>query len=334
MTAYVPDQRYVLTEWAYYWLSNLDFGEFMNPGAVPSFSEGYQSSLPLLRPSSEEQRAISDFLDRETAKIDALLTKNRTLIERLKEKRNALISRAVTQGLPPDAAREEGLDPHPKLKPSGIEWFGDVPNHWGMGRVSGLFRLRSGGTPDTDVTDFWDGDIPWVSAKDMKSLRIFDTEDHITERGVAESATSIVPSGTVLLVARSGILKHTLPVAVAQRPVAINQDIKGFLPATERINGVFFAYWVQGNQSPLLALWRQQGATVESLDIEAVKTEAVPLPPENEQRAIAKFLDRETAKIDKMTAKVEIVIARLQEYRIALITAAVTGKIDVRGAVV
>ena len=86
--------------------------------------------MRVARAALDEQRAIADFLDRETAKIDTLVAKKRTLIERLKEKRTALISRTVTRGLPPDAARAAGLDPHPKLKPSGIDWLGDVPEHW------------------------------------------------------------------------------------------------------------------------------------------------------------------------------------------------------------
>jgi type I restriction enzyme S subunit len=158
----------------------------------------------------------------------------------------------------------------------------------------------------------------------MKSLRITDAEEHITPRAVAESATSLVPAGAVLVVARSGILKHTLPVAVAERDVAINQDIKGCLPNTARIDSYFFAYWVQGNQPPLLTLWRQQGATVESLDVEKVKTASLPLPPLAEQRAIADFLDRETAKIDTLVAKKRTLIERLKEKRTALISRTVT----------
>ena len=83
-------------------------------------------------PPEDEQRAIADFLDRETAKINMLVAKKRTLIERLQEKRTALISRTVTRGLPPDAARAAGLDPHPKLKPTGIAWLGEVPEHWAV----------------------------------------------------------------------------------------------------------------------------------------------------------------------------------------------------------
>ncbi len=214
--------------------------------------------------------------------------------------------------------------PYPKYKLSGVEWLGEVPEHWRTGRVSGLFRLRSGGTPSTDIADYWEGEIPWVSAKDMKSLRIADTQDHITPRAVAESATSIVPARTLLIVARSGILKHTLPVAFCERAVAINQDIKGLLPDPDRIEALYFAYWVQGHQRPLLTLWRQQGATVESLDMEKLKVATVLLPPLEEQRAIADFLDHETAKIDTLVVKKRTLIERLKEKRTALISRTVT----------
>ena len=152
--------------------------------SYPAVNASEIGTLPIPLPMRDEQIAIADFLDRETGKIDTLVAKNRTLIERLKEKRSALISRTVTRGLPPEAARAAGLDPHPKLNPSGVEWLGEVPEHWDIGRISGVFRFRSGGTPSTDVTDYWDGDIPWVSAKDMKTLRIVNTTDYIDRKSV------------------------------------------------------------------------------------------------------------------------------------------------------
>ena len=221
--------------------------------------------------------------------------------------------------------------PYPKYKPSGVEWLGDVPEGWEIGRIGGVFRFLSGvrWTPSTTHEAYWNGNIPWVSSKDMKHFRVTDTIDHVTMQAVNESATSMLPAGSVLLVVRSGILRHTIPIAVVKCGVAINQDIKGLQPSTERINSLFFSYWVLGNQRTLLTLWRQQGATVESLNVDAVKVTPFPLPPIDEQAAIADFLDRESAKIDRLIAKIETAIERLREYRTALITAAVTGKIDV-----
>lgn len=287
-------------------------------------------SLRLPLPPLDEQRAIAALLDRETERIDALVAKKRQLIERLDEYRTALITRTVTHGLPPNAARAAGLDPSPRLRPSGIEWLGDVPEHWRMARIADMFTARSGGTPSTAEETYWEGDVPWVSAKDMKALHIVDTEDHISDQAVRESATSLVPPNTVLLVSRSGILRHTLPVGLAASEVAINQDIKGLIPAARSVDPLYFVYWIHGLQSLLLSLWRQQGATVESLDFDAVRSTSLPLPPLNEQNAIAAFLDRETVRVTELVGRVEAATERLQEYRTALITAAVTGKIDVR----
>lgn len=284
-------------------------------------------NIPL--PGLTEQHLISVFLDRETTRIDSLVAKKREMIERLKEKRSALISTTVTCGLPPDAAREAGLPMHPKLKPSGVDWIGDVPVHWEERRLGDMFRFYTGGTPSTSEPDFWEGDIPWVSSKEMKSMLIEDTEDHISEDAVSSSATRVLPSGSLLIVNRSGILRHTIPVGITAREMAINQDIRGCVP-TNSVDAKFIAYLIVGKQPALLTLWRQQGATVESLEFESIKRTRLVLPMLLEQRAISAFLDSETAILDRLVGKIEGAIERLQEYRTALITAAVTGKIDVR----
>ena len=107
---------------------------------LPILSQNEVADVVLALPAFPEQRAIADFLDRETKKFDTLVAKKRELIEKLKEKRTALISQTVTRGLPPDAARAAGLNPHPELKPSGIEWLGDVPKHWKLEPVKNLAK--------------------------------------------------------------------------------------------------------------------------------------------------------------------------------------------------
>lgn len=116
-------------------------------------------------PSQDEQRAIAEFVDAKTATLDTLVAKKRALIEKLKEKRSALISRTVTRGLPPEAARAAGLEPHPKLKPSGIEWLGDVPEHW---EATPIFRISESiqtGPFGSQLheADYVDGGIPLIN---------------------------------------------------------------------------------------------------------------------------------------------------------------------------
>lgn len=210
-------------------------------------------SVPL--PSDPEQTTIADFLDRETGKIDTLMAKKRQLIDRLKEKRTALISRTVTRGLPTAVALEFDLEPHTRFKDSGIEWLGEVPEGWEIKRLKYLFQCFGGGTPSKANSAFWDGRIPWVSPKDMSDKIISDTEDHITEEAVIDSATRIVSSGATLVVVRSGILRHTIPVATNLVPVTLNQDMKA-LVSKGIVTNAHLAYFIQGHNKSLLGVCR------------------------------------------------------------------------------
>ena len=268
---------------------------------------------------ADEQQAIVDFLDRETVKIDALVEKKHRLIELLQEKRTALITHAVTKG----------LDPNVPMKDSGIEWLGQIPAHWAVRKLKHSGRLLGGGTPSKAERSYWEGDIPWVSPKDMHTWQILDAEDHITEQAVTESATEVVPPGSLLVVVRSGILRHTIPVAVNRCSVALNQDMKALVTSEPDVVH-YYMYVVAGKQQELLVEWRSEGATVESLRFEWLAGCGFPFPRREERVAIADFLDRETAKIDTLIGKIQEAIELLKEYRTALISAAVTGKIDVR----
>jgi restriction endonuclease S subunit len=200
------------------------------------------------------------------------------------------------------------------VDPSAVAtWLPNLPRHWERKRLKLLFRLMGGGTPSKDQQEYWIGDTPWVSAKDMKFDLITDTEDHISDDAIRESATNVVPEGTMLIVTRSGILKHTIPVAITGRRVAINQDLKAAIPRRAGLEVRYFAFLIKGFQDQLLTLWRSQGATVESLDTEIMGNTDVPLPPLSEQCAIADYLDREAAKIDVLIGKQEELVTRIEE---------------------
>lgn len=278
--------------------------------------------LKLCIPTILEQRLITSFLNRETNEIDALIGEHEDLISLLKEKRSALITRAVTKG----------LDPNVKMKASGVDWLGEVPETWNMSKMRYLFLFTGGGTPSTEIQDYWGGDIPWVSAKDMKCSRIFDSELHITKEGLINSTANMVNSGTILILVRSGILKHTIPVAITANEVSINQDIKALIPIVDLVPE-FYCYFIDGLQIQLLPYWRKQGATVESLELPFIKDFPMPVPPIEIQKTISHYLDEETAKIDRLISHSNSVMLLLKERRTAIITAAVTGKIDVRDEV-
>jgi type I restriction enzyme S subunit len=167
-------------------------------------------------PPPSEQAAIVRFLDWANGRLEQAIQVKRKMIALLNEQKQAIIHRAVTHG----------LDSSIPLKPSGIPWLGDISQHWDVRKLKFEMSFRGGGTPSKSNLAYWNGSIPWVSPKDMKSENIDDAEDHITERAVAESSTNLVPAGSLLMVVRSGILQRTIPVARCIREVALNQDMK------------------------------------------------------------------------------------------------------------
>ena len=157
---------------------------------MPKVNRDKLGACPLLAPDPAEQRAIADFLDRETAKIDALVAKKERLIELLQEKRTALITRAVTRG----------LDPNVSMKDSGIEWLGEVPAHWVTWKAThGFRRIGSGTTPKSDDPEYYGGDILWVTTSELRETVITDTIKKVTDRAMREYPTLCVyPEGTLL----------------------------------------------------------------------------------------------------------------------------------------
>jgi type I restriction enzyme S subunit len=213
--------------------------------------------------------------------------------------------------------------PYPEYKDSGIEWLGEIPAHWPISPLKYLCSFSGGGTPSKDKPEYWSGDIPWVSPKDMKSSRITSTIDNVTELAVKQSSTSLVGSGALLMVVRSGILQHSIPVAINDVPVTLNQDMKA-LRLNSRLNVKYLMYFISGNQAQLLLEWSKQGATVESIEQEYLANTIFPAAPIHEQNKVAAFLDHETAKIDTLIEKQQQLIQLLKEKRQAVISHAVT----------
>jgi type I restriction enzyme S subunit len=269
----------------------------------------------------EEQTAIASFLDRETAKIDALIAEQERLIALLAEKRQATISHAVTRGLNPDAP----------MKDSGVAWLGEVPAHWDVVPLKYLVELRSGGTPSKDNLDYWDGDIPWASAKDLKVEKLGSTIDCITQKAVATGAASLIREGAVLVVVRGMILARMFPVVQTTVAMAINQDLKAVLPL-DRLNTQFLAWLLRGSAEESLQRLDEAGHGTKALRMDAWTSMQLPVPPLEEQTEVADYLSKTTAKLDALRDDAMHAIELLKERRAALIAAAVTGQIDVREA--
>jgi type I restriction enzyme S subunit len=185
---------------------------------------------------------------------------------------------------------------------------------WTVVKLSDVATLSSGGTPSKANATFWDGDIPWVSPKDMKCDHVRDAADKITRAAVSESAARIVGSNSVLAVVRSGILAHTFPVATLAREVSFNQDIKAITPKNGSLLPAFLFWMLKGQEAQILRIGVKKGATVHSLSNGFLESLRFPLPPLDEQRRIVGLLDRAAEirrRADAARAKARAIIPAL-----------------------
>jgi type I restriction enzyme, S subunit len=271
-------------------------------------------------PPSAEQAAIAAFLDRETAKIDALIAEQQRLIELLQEKRQAVISYAVTKGLNPDAP----------MKDSGIEWLGEVPEHWDVRKFRTLANVVRGSSPRPagDPTLF-DGDfMPWVTVAEItkdESKWLLETSAFLTELG-ATNSRFFEPH--TLLYSNSGATLG-VPKILGIRACA-NDGVIGFLDLSDDAD-ISFLYFFLYSITEAIREKVKQGSGQPNLNTDIVKDLTVALPPKSEQLAVTGFVEDICAKFDALSSDASRAIALLQERRSALISAAVTGQIDVRG---
>jgi len=210
---------------------------------------------------------------------------------------------------------------------SGVQWLGQIPCHWQVRPLGRCVSISGGSTPSKEKPAFWNGDVPWVSPKDMKRLLIDDSEDHITQDALGETRITLIPPPAILIVVRGMILIRDFPVGVNTIPVTINQDMKALRPAPCFFS-LYLAHQLNAIRQAFFAIREESAHGTQCLRTEMWKNVAVAIPPVAEQQQIVAFLDRKTAKIDALIAKKERLIELLLEKRTALISHAVTKGLD------
>ena len=289
---------------------------------APLLSRERIANAKILRPNLTEQRAIATFLDRETAKIDALVARKERLIELLREKRTALITRAVTRG----------LDPNVPMKDSGVEWLGEVPAHWEVKKLGYLTSIGNGSTPNRGEARYWiDGLHPWLTSTKINEGVIVAADEFVTQAALRECHLPRVPADSIL-VAITGEGQTRGRTAILNIDSTISQHLAYVTPDGPEITAEFLVRLFEARYEWLREESSGLGSTRAALTCEFLRSIRLAFPPPGEQQAIATMLDQETARIAALIAKVHQAIGQLREFRTALISTAVTGKIDVRGA--
>ncbi|EJG1182133.1 restriction endonuclease subunit S [Vibrio parahaemolyticus] len=277
--------------------------------------------LPILVPSLDEQQKIANFLDHETAKIDTLITKQEKLIELLKEKRQAVISHAVTKGLNPDAP----------MKDSGVEWLGEVPEHWVVKRNKHLLTFVTSGSR---------GWAEYYSDRGSLFFRIANLTRDTIEPKLSSIQFVTPPQGAEGQ--RSKIKLNDLLISITADLgsvcVADNSIVGGFVsqhvslcrPNSLVASARWLAYSVLSDASKAQLLGSGYGGTKIQLSLEDIRELVIAFPPQSEQCDIANFIDGKLSQFGLLIEKAQNTISLMQERKTALISAAVTGKIDVR----
>lgn len=311
--------------WLFYALSLLNLDKISMDSAIPGLSREFAHEQRLTLPSLPEQRAIAAFLDRETARIDALIAKKEQLLALLQEKRAALISRAVTRGLKPDAP----------LKDSGVDWLGMVPAHWEVKRLKFIADVLPGVAKGRDLGERDTVELPYLRVANVQDGYLDLSEVATITVGVDEAKRYSLQAGDVLMneggdsdkLGRGYVWEGDISPCLHQNHVFAVRPHEGV-----------DSYWINLITSTSYAKYyfitkSKQSTNLASISSTNLMELPVLCPPKIEQDAIQRHIGSETARIDLLISRICEGIEKIKEYRTALISAAVTGKIDVRGEV-
>jgi len=272
-----------------------------------------QIKIPI--PPRDEQDRIINLLDQKTAAIEFAIKKKEVLIELLQEQRHVLINNAVMRG----------VKPHQHFHDSGVAWLGAIPTHWGLKPLKRLVDFVGGGTPNKNTLAFWNGNIPWVSPKDMKFEKITKSQDYITPLAVKKSSVKMIPKGAILVVVRGMILARTFPVGVSDLPVTINQDMKGLIPKAE-IDAEFLRYVLSGQEQQILDLTEESGHGTKTMPTDKLGSFPIVVPPLSEQVEIREYCHDISVSVENIVASVRRQLVQLRELKTTLVTTMVSGK--------
>ncbi|MHA3887623.1 restriction endonuclease subunit S [Stutzerimonas degradans] len=305
---------------AYYIATTIPFDLYSTNTALPSMTKSVLGSHVVAFPGFEEQQTIAGHLDRETARIDALIEKKTRFIELLREKRQALITHAVTKG----------LNPNVNMKDSGVEWLGEVPEHWDVGVASRIATRTVVGIAEAATHAYADSGTPILRSTNIRPYKIIGEILHVNAEFADDRDTKLIHAGDLITV-RTGNAGVTAVV-----PPELEGCQCFTMLVTTLKDGMqpdYYCYWMNSAAAVHYFSIEGWGTAQVNISVPILKSLPVPIPPTDEQKRVVDFLHRETQRLDTLLANTERSIDLLKERRAALITAAVTGQIDLREAV-
>ena len=267
----------------------------------------------VLYPSLYIQQKIADYLDKKCAAVDRLIENQRAQIEKLKQFKQSLITEVVTKG----------LDKTVPTKDSGVEWIGEMPEHWKATATKFIFKIFSGATPKSEIAENWDGTIVWITPADYKTDDVYVSRGrrNISEQGFRSCSASMIPKNSIVFSKRAPIGA----VAINSVDLCTNQGCLSCVNKRDDFVDVKFIYYVMAiatEQYELLG----SGTTFKEISVTSFANFLLPIPSVKEQQAIVSYLDTKCSQIDRLIALKQEKIEKLTDYKKSLIYEYVTGK--------
>jgi type I restriction enzyme, S subunit len=281
---------------------------------IQNVSAEKYASLRLPIPSLQEQQSIANFLDKETSRLDALIAKKQQLIETLKEKRIAIISHAVTKGLNPDVP----------MKDSGIEWLGEVPEHWEEKTLKFVSTLNDETLSETTDPEY---EIKYVDIGSIDQNKgIIKKESYIFDEAPSRARRKVINGDIIVSTVRT-YLRAIAPVINPEENLIVSTGFAVVRP--RKITSDYLSFLLRSKYFVEKVVSLSVGVSYPAINASVLGSIKIPIPGEDEQIQISNYVFQETQNIDKIIGLTEKHIDKLMEYKTALISAAVTGKIKV-----
>lgn len=322
-----------------YYLQTNVYWSFINESqsgiAVPNVNATKLSELPFPLPPLGEQKRIVEKLDDILPKVESTKARLEAIPVILKKFRQSVLAAACSGRLTEDWREGKGdiekvnIDNIDSYDPDSIYTHTsstDLPETWSYTKFSSVGKIISGGTPSRSNPDYWEGDIPWVSAKDMKYDLITSSIDKITSQAVEEARVKIIPTNSLLFVVRGMILIHTFPVAVTQVKLAINQDLKALLPC-DKYNSKYLLYFFKSQQANILQTVKEASHGTRRLEMTTLGNWAIATPPLMEQDEIVQRVERLFSLADSIEEKYNKAMGRVDNIEQSVLAKAFRGEL-------
>jgi len=301
-----------------HYLNIVDYGSYINGSILNKLTQKNMNAINIIYPRFEEQQKIANYLDKKVALIDNIIDKTKESIEEYKKYKQSLITETVTKGLNPDV----------KMKDSGIEWIGDIPEKWKIVKMVYVTTSYSGGTPSRNEKKYWEnGTINWMSSGEVNNEYIYETNEKITISGLQNSSAKYFPIHTVV-VALNGQGKTKGMSAVLEIETTVNQSLVGFVCNKEYLNyeylNLCFKSSYKYNRSYIAGGNKRDGISAGDL-----KMQKIPLPTLREQEIIANRVKKINQSISELVFKKVELLFELEQYKKSLIYEVVTGKKEI-----